>query len=104
MLFKIGDKVRIKSKILENMKPFWGGTPEFDTFSGILEVKGITDSMVIFNYTSSGGSFNLLEDEVEFAALLNPNCSCSIQDLMNFGHKCGKKAPIDKLWIFKPAD
>lgn len=106
-MFQVGDLVRIKSKILNGMKYTWENTPQWTTFTSILKVKSFyASSYCQFDYPPSiGDHFNVLQEDLELATTniknVDADCSCSTRDLLNFGHKCGKKAPIDRLWIFK---
>ena len=33
---------------------------------------------------------------VKWATVVDTKCECSVRDLWSLGHRCGRKAPIDK--------
>lgn len=89
--FGIGDTVKIIGEKAWTMNPYLTGPFK------IVAVNGDPDYIYEVEL-SDGSKLNYAEEMLEEVKPTDPNdaCSCSTRDLLFFGHKCGRKAPIDK--------
>jgi hypothetical protein len=103
---KPGDRVTIRKPVNVDEDPGWVlGTYNMDRFDG--SVQTVYDAWVMLFKYGQGATpvFTIREASGNVCPIMfNQNwiektaseCNCSVTDLWTWGHKCGRKAAIDK--------
>lgn len=104
---KVGDLVIVKPELRPSYEATFADDPAVLKYlTGPLKILAIdrtmsTDFAYEFAYPKGldGTNFWLFEDEIdvyEGESAVSDSCPCSARDLLHFGHRCGRKAPIDR--------